>query len=154
MIFGVKDAPRIHIGLSDSSKKQFEKIDPERITGFLLDIYSADIIWEQAVISVDGRSFGIFRIYEAPTKPVIAKKDEGKDNLIKNGEIYFRYGGRTQKILAAELENIIVKRVEANNGQWLDLMAKNWKDWAATRRNLRYRESFNRERRFTGSRAR
>lgn len=66
----------------------------------------------------------MFRIYEAQVKPVIAKKDEGKDQIIKNGEVYYRYGGRTQKIQAAGLENIINKRVEQNNRQWFDLMSK------------------------------
>jgi len=46
------------------------------------------------------------------------------EQILKNGEIYYRYGGRTQKIQYAELENIINKRVEKNNKQWLDLMAK------------------------------
>jgi hypothetical protein len=67
---------------------------------------------------------GIFRVYEAQTKPVIAKRNEGKDQTIKNRDVYFRYGGRTQKIQAAELESIVSKRVEQNNKQWLDLMSK------------------------------
>jgi hypothetical protein len=124
LIFGVKDSPRIPAGLSESSLEQFNKIDPEKITGYLLEIYSADIRWEQAIVEIEGKHFGVFRIYEAPTKPIIAKKDEGKDQILKNGEIYYRYGGRTQKIQFAELENIINKRIEQNNKQWLDLMAK------------------------------
>ena len=43
---------------------------------------------------------------------------------MKNGDIYYRYGGRTQKIQYAELEAIIRHRVEQNNNQWLDLMSK------------------------------
>ena len=124
LIFGVKDAPRVHIGLSGSSKSQFDKVDPEKITGYLLEIFSSSISWEQATVSIDKKTFGVFRIYEAATKPVIAKRDEGKANLIKNGEIYYRYGGRTQKIQSAELESIITRRIERNNRQWLDLMAK------------------------------
>ncbi|HUV59749.1 MAG TPA: ATP-binding protein [Desulfatiglandales bacterium] len=124
LIFGVKNAPRLPNGLSGSALEQFNKIDPEKITGFLLEIFSADIRWEQAVVEIEGKAFGIFKIYEAAVKPVIAKKDEGKDQIIKNGEIYYRYGGRTQKIQYAELENIINKRIEQNNSQWLDLMAK------------------------------
>lgn len=124
LIHGIKDAPRTRTGLSEKSIEQFEKIDPERITGFLLETFSSDIQWEQVLLEVDGISLGIFRIYEAQVKPIIAKKDEGKDQIIKNGEIYYRYGGRTQKIQAAELENIINKRVEQNNQQWLDLMSK------------------------------
>jgi hypothetical protein len=124
LIFGVKDAPRLPTGLSKSSAEQFNKIDPEKITGYLLDIFSADIFWEQASITIDANIFGVFRIYEGRTKPIIAKKDEGKDQIIKNGEIYYRYGGRTQKIQYAEIESIINKRVEQNNKYWLDLMSK------------------------------
>ncbi|MBL4903354.1 MAG: ATP-binding protein [Desulfocapsa sp.] len=124
MIFGVQDSPRIPSGLNAASLDQFNKIDPEKITGFLLEIFSPDILWEQAVVEHDGKSFGVFKIHEAAVKPIIAKKDEGRDQIIKNGEIYYRYGGRTQKILYAELENIINKKVEQNNNQWLDLMSK------------------------------
>ena len=124
LIYGIKDAPRTRTGLSEKSIAQFEKIDPEKISGFLLEIFSVDIRWEQALIEVGGVSLGVFKIYEAQIKPVIAKKDEGKDQIIKNGDIYYRYGGRTQKIQAAELENIINKRVDQNNQQWLDLMSK------------------------------
>lgn len=124
IIFGVKDTPRVLTGMSEKSANQFEKIDPERISGFVLDIFSADICWEQASFDVEGLLFGVFHIYEAATKPVIATKDEGKDQLIKNGDVYYRYGGRTQRIQHAELESIISKRVEQNNRHWLDLMSK------------------------------
>ncbi len=124
LIFGVKDSPRLPNGLSQNSIDQFEKIDPEKITGFLLNIFSGNINWEQATFTIDAKNFGVFRIYSASVKPIIAKKDEGKDQIIKNGEIYFRYGGRTQKIQYPELESIINKRVEQNNTQWLDLMSK------------------------------
>ena len=124
LIFGVKDSPRIPEGLSPSSLGQFNKIDPQKISGYLLEIFSSDIRWEQATVQLYGQHFGVFRIHPAHTKPVIAKKDEGKDQAIKNGEIYYRYGGRTQKIQFAELENIINRRIEQNNNQWLDLMKK------------------------------
>ncbi|WP_355662501.1 ATP-binding protein [Halomonas salifodinae] len=124
LIFGIKDAPRVLMGMSARSIKQFEKIDPERITGFLLAIFSSDIEWAQAIVDIDGMRFGVFRVLSARTKPVIARKDEGKDQIIKNGEIYYRYGGRTQKIQSAELESIINHRIEQNNKNWLDLMSK------------------------------
>lgn len=124
LVFGVTDTPRRLKGLSQASLEQFEKIDPEKITGYLLDIFSGQISWEQILINYKGKHFGGFKIYPAPSKPIIAKKDEGKEQIIKNGEIYFRYGGRTQKIQYAELENIINKRIEQNNSQWLDLMSK------------------------------
>jgi hypothetical protein len=124
IIFGVTDSPRRLKGLTETALQQFDKIDPEKITGFLLDIFSGDILWVQETLSYKGKSFGIFKILPAVTKPIIAKKDEGKDQIIKNGDIYYRYGGRTQKIQYAELETIINKRIEQNNSQWLDLMLK------------------------------
>ncbi len=124
LIFGVTDTPRKLSGLSDAALEQFNKIDPEKITGFLLEIFSASISWEQINFEFKGKIFGVFRVYPAVLKPVIAKKDEGKDQIIKNGEIYYRYGGRTQKIQFAELENIIISRINHNNSQWVDLMSK------------------------------
>lgn len=124
LVFGVKDTPRTPTGLSESSLKQFNNIDPEKITGFLLEIFSADIRWEQNTFDVDGKYFGVFQIVESNSKPIIAKKNDGNDQQIKNGEIYYRYGGRTQKIQFAELQNIIERRVAQNNQQWLDLVQK------------------------------
>jgi len=124
LIYGVKDSPRIPIGLKQSSIEQFNKIYPEKISGYLLEIFSSDIVWEQDTVNIDGKIFGVFYIHEGSVKPIIAKKDEGRGQIIKNGEVYYKYGGRTQKIQYAELESIINKRVEQNNRQWLDLMSK------------------------------
>lgn len=124
LILGVTDRPRTAAGLSQRSIDQFEKIDPEKISGFLLDIFSGDICWHQDLIEFNKKHFGVFYIEEAAMKPIIAKKDEGKDQIIKNGEIYYRYGGRTQKIQHAELERMIDRRVEQNNNHWIDLMSK------------------------------
>jgi len=124
LIFGVKDSPRIPTGLSDSSLEQFEKVDPQKIIGYLLEIFSTDIRWDQATVKIGKKSHGVWRVHVAETKPVIAKKDEGKDQVIKNGEVYYRYAGRTQKVQFAELESIINSRVKRNNDQWLDLMKK------------------------------
>lgn len=124
LVFGVKDSPRIPQGMSEKSIELFRKTDPEKITGHLLELFSSDIRWDQADYEIDDNVYGAFRIYEAESKPVIAKKDEGKYQTLKNGDIYYRYGGRTQRIQYAELETIIRKRVEQNNKQWLDLMSK------------------------------
>lgn len=124
IIFGVQNSPRIPVGLSENSLDQFDKIDPAKITGALLEIFSPDIIWEQTIVQHHGSSFGVFWIPEAKTKPVIARKDEGRNQEIRNGDIYFRYGGRTQRIQYAELNNIIVDRVDENNRQWQDLVQK------------------------------
>lgn len=122
LIFGVTDSPRIAAGLSKKALDAFNRIDPERISGFLLEIFSSGISWEQTVVINDGGHFGVFKIAESEIKPVIARKDEGRDQVIRNGDIYFRYGGRTQRIQFAELESIINKRIERTNRDWIDLV--------------------------------
>ena len=122
LIFGVTDSPRVAAGMNEKSLASFNKIDPEKITGFLLDIFSSSISWEQAVVEIEGKQFGVFRIDIAENKPVIARKDEGRDQIIRNGDIYFRYGGRTQRIQSAELENIINRRIEEANRDWINLV--------------------------------
>ena len=125
LIFGVKDKPRRELaGLGDGAKDQFDRLDPELITGHLGDIFSGHIEWEHEIFSIAEMSFGVFYIHEAIVKPITCKKDEGREQTLKNGEIYFRYGGRTQKIQHSELEAIINARVEQNNRQWLDLVNK------------------------------
>lgn len=125
LIFGVKDRPKRElVGLSQRATDQFDKLDPEMVSGHLLDIFSCNISWEHEIYVLDNMNFGVFYIHESTLKPIITKKDEGKGQVLKNGEIYYRYGGRTQKIQFAELESIINKRIEYNNSQWLDLVQK------------------------------
>lgn len=125
MIFGIKDRPRRErTGLSKKAKEQFDKLDPETVTGHLLDIFSGNIIWEHDIFKVDGKYFGVFYIHQAYEKPIICKKDEGKDQILKNGDIYYRYGGRTQRIQASELEIIINERTQRINQRWIDLVQR------------------------------
>lgn len=125
IIFGVKDRPRRElIGLSVKAADQFDKLDPEMVSGHLLELFSANISWEHEIYSFNEMTFGVFYVYESNLKPIISKKDEGRPQTLKNGEIYFRYGGRTQKIQSAELELIINKRIEQNNRDWIDLVQK------------------------------
>lgn len=124
IIFGVSNSPRKLVGLNRSSLDQFERIDPERISRDLLEVFSPDIQWEQQVFLIGRKHFGVFYIYESRQKPIMARKDEGRDQLIKNGDIYFRYAGRTQRIVFAELSYIIEQRLKDANEQWLALMGK------------------------------
>ena len=124
LVYGIQNSPRVPIGLTEKSLDQFRNIDPQRITQDLLEVFSANIQWEQVEADNGSKIFGIFRIYEAAAKPIIAKKTYGRNQSIKNGEIYYRYAGRTQKIQHAELEAIIQGRIQVIINQWMDLMSK------------------------------
>ncbi len=124
IIFGVSNSPRRLIGMNEKSCAMFEKIDPETITGKLLEIFAPDIVWEQYTHEAGGKKFGCLVVDESNEKPVVAKKTAGRDNLISSGDIFFRYGGRTQKIQYSELNNIIHARIENQNVYWSKLISK------------------------------
>lgn len=125
LIFGVKDRPkRILAGMSEKSIEMFDKIDPELISGSILNLFSQNIDYTFDSFEINSKKYGVFYVYESNDKPIICKNGEGKDQELKDGEIYFRYSGRTQKIQAGELERIINERIERNNKNWLSLIEK------------------------------
>lgn len=124
IIFGVSNTPRKLVGMNNKSIEQFEKIDAARIAGDLLDMYSSNIQWEQIQYQDAKLSFGVFHIYVSEQKPIIAKKNFGRNQEIKGGEIYYRYAGRTQKIQYAELNYIIDQRIKTNTEHFMSLMNK------------------------------
>ena len=90
----------------------------------MLEIFSANIQCEQAEVIADDKTYGVFEIHEARRKPIIAKKNHGRNQSIRAGEIYYRYAGRTQKIQYAELETIVQGRIQEIINQWMDLISK------------------------------
>jgi len=121
IVFGVKDKPKEPNGLSEKSAQMFDDIDEELISGEINKIFSPAMNWEKQLIEAYGKKFGIIYIYESMIKPIIAKQDEGK---IKNGEIYYRYAGRTQKIEYGELTEIIESRIKQNTNEFVSLIDK------------------------------
>jgi predicted HTH transcriptional regulator len=124
LICGVQDKPRKPLGLSPQSIDQVEKMDPGRINGDLLGTFSEPVDWSYDVLEIGEKKFVVFFVNETTYKPIIAIKDFGKNQEIREGEIYFRYGGRTQKIRANDLHNIIEERIAKNNRDWVDLISK------------------------------
>lgn len=123
IIFGVTDKPRTLKGLSAKSLEQFTKIDEEKISGFINEHFAPYIDWEMGVVRIANKSYGVLYAHKAVTKPVICKKSDDRQN-IKNGEIYYRYAGRTEVIQYSELANIIESRIKDNNQQWLNKVKK------------------------------
>lgn len=119
LVFGVTDSPRELQGLSIKSMESFEKLDPERMTGHINEVFSGHIEWQATTIEIDNKKFACFKVLEAKLKPLICKSDHGK-NVLRNGDVYFRYGGRTQRIRHSELQAIIQARIEDANKAWLE----------------------------------
>ncbi len=120
IIFGVKDSPRVTIGLKNP--KKFNETKQEKITQFLLEHFSPEIKYELGTIEVDDKIFGYLFTYPSDEKPVICKKNRDKE--LKSGEIYYRYRGQSKKIEYAELRKIIQEYREKERVSWMKLIEK------------------------------
>lgn len=127
IIFGIGDSPRDTIGLKPKNLKQFEELKPEEFTKNLCDYFSPEIQWTNATYEFSSRQFGVIYIYELQNKPAICKKTyiqkEDKYSL-KEGDIYYRYGGRSEKIKYSELNQIIEIQRKKEQAQWMKFIAK------------------------------
>ena len=114
IIFGISDSPRKPEGMTNN---QFEAIDSEKITQFLAKYFSPEILWEMQEYEIDGKKYGVMRISESPNKPVICKANADK---IFEGEIYYRYRGRSEKIKYPEIQSIFWEREELQKKTWME----------------------------------
>ncbi len=117
LIFGITNSPRKLKGLNEKSKQQFNSIDEEKISGFIIEYFSPYVDWELGSYKKEDKFFGILYIYKSNQKPIICKKDYS--DILKNGCIYYRYAGRTQVIGFSEISNIIENRIKSNNDLWV-----------------------------------
>lgn len=113
IVFGIKDKPREIVGID---KARFDGIDPAKMTETLNSYFQPEIEYEVDIKEWEGKSFGIIYTFPSQQKPVMAIKNSG--DLIKDGEIYYRYGGKTEKIKYPELKKILEENLEKQNDAW------------------------------------
>jgi len=117
IIFGIKDNPRKIVGINPD---RFNEISQEKITSFLLEYFSPEIRWDIGVIDYDEVAIGYIYTDKSENKPVICKKN--KDNIIKNGEIYYRYRAQSKNIEYGELIKIINEIREKERQYWVKII--------------------------------
>ena len=115
LVFGIKDSPR---DIKGTDGNNFDSIDEEKVTGFINELFAPTIEWQKEVVEFEGLVLGVIYIWEAFNKPVIAIKDGGRGQEIKNGEIYYRYIGRSQKIRYPELKLLLDAKLERERAAW------------------------------------
>lgn len=114
IVFGIKNNPRDLVGLNSSN---FEEMEEEKVTSYLNSVFAPMIIFEKFVITERSKSVGILYIHQAEEKPVICLKNDG---TLKEGEIYYRYGGRSEKIKFAEIKKLFdIVKAEERKG-WME----------------------------------
>ena len=118
--FGISDNPRIVKGLQDD---RFERLDPRKLTEFLNQHCSPEIIWEPGSIEIENKAIGFIFVKEAPQKPLICTGNAGQNDIIE-GRVYYRYRGQSLEIKYSELRQIIEDRLELERRAWMKHIEK------------------------------
>jgi hypothetical protein len=116
IVYGVANCPHKLIGLKDN---RFNELDPEKLTAYLNEHFDPEIEWDRHVHELDGKEYGILYFSESRNKPVICRKGSDDNKSLKEGEIYYRYKGRTQTIRYAEMKELIEERRKHEQLLWL-----------------------------------
>ncbi|TLD80916.1 ATP-binding protein [Helicobacter sp. MIT 05-5293] len=115
IIFGIQDKPRKPIGMTNENFKDFDNKD---FSEFLNQHFAPEIQFETSNFTYQKKDFGVIQVLESDNKPIICIKNGGKKQELIEGDIYYRYSGRTQKIKHPELKNIIDKNLEIERQKW------------------------------------
>ena len=119
-VFGVADNPRLLKGLTPESIQSIENFDAKDITEFFNSCLSPEISWDWRLHEVDEKNFLILYISQASEKPVICVKNHGKD--IKEGDIFYRYRGRSERIRYPELRSLLDQNRKQEQLSWMRLL--------------------------------
>lgn len=115
IVYGVANSPHKLIGLKDD---RFDQLDPATLSGYLSEHFDPEVEWDQHLHEVDNKLFGILYFHESRNKPVICRKGTDDGKSLKEGEIYYRYKGRSQTIRYAELKELIEERRKHEQLLW------------------------------------
>jgi len=118
LVFGVTNQPHRLVGMTND---RLTTLDPADMTEFLNVCFAPSIDWEMHIHEEGGKHFGILFVHEATVKPVVCARNGGS---IRDGGIYYRYGGQTRLILSADLHKLIQQRVDAERRTWQELLAR------------------------------
>lgn len=115
IVYGIGSNPHILMGLKNDS---FDKLDPAKLAQFLNEHFDPEIHCDRQLYELEGKTFGLLYIYESTNKPVICKKGTDDGKSLKEGEIYYRYSGRTQTIRYPELKELMEERRKQEQLLW------------------------------------
>ena len=114
IVFGVKDSPRELVGVNS---RGFDRLDSSRVTEYLNSAFSPEIEWEAFRIEVEGFQLGVIAAKRAVVRPVVCTKTDGQ--RLREADIYYRYGGRSDRIRYPELQRLLLERQEHERDTWL-----------------------------------
>ena len=119
LIFGISDSPRRLLGLASTT---FQNLDEAKISEYLNSVLAPAIEFDKGAYELAGVTIGYIAVSEADHKPIVCIKNDG-DHL-REGDIYYRYSGRSQRIRYPELSQILRTIEEHERERWLALFEK------------------------------
>lgn len=116
VIFGIKDKPREPIGMTNDN---FANIEVEKISEYLNNHFAPEINFSIHDFKDGNKKFGVFVIEQSRNKPVMCIR-ETKGQVANEGDIYYRYAGRSEKIKYPELKLILEENREFEKKKWME----------------------------------
>lgn len=110
IVFGIEDQTRSILGLDHAKSKRFDEYDLADATARLNSRFTPTIRIGKTLCSVGNHDLGVIYVYESNSKPVIATSSGS--GVIREGDVFYSYGARRERIKYAELDGIIRHRVE------------------------------------------
>ena len=118
IIFGIKDQPRELVGLQSNN---FEITDEAKITSYLNNVFSPEIIFEKFVVEIQSKNVGVLYTHKASYKPVVCSKN---DNELKESDIYYRYNAKSERIKYPELKLLLEQIKTEERKSWMEHFEK------------------------------
>ena len=104
IIFGIKDSPRIPLGLDKSVK-----FNEDRFRNIANNHFYPELEWEFKEFDLDKETYGLLLIHEGEQKPHVCIKQWS--NEVTDGVIYYRYRGENLAIRSADLIKLLESRL-------------------------------------------
>lgn len=122
IVFGVKPKPHTVVGLSEEKLQYIRNIDRSEISSKLDAYYHPTIEWDFIEYNYKDKPLIIFYVSESFNKPVICAKTSG--DTTREGDIYFSYNARRERIKYPELRNIFDAIRKSERNDWFNLLKK------------------------------
>lgn len=119
IVFGVKNSPHIPLGMTNS---RLQNIDPKDIESKIREHFEPSIKWDFGTFMLNEKELGYIHVEESEIKPVVCQKN--KNEILREGAIYYRYRGETREIAYPELRKLLDSEREKERIMWIKHIEK------------------------------
>ena len=121
LIFGIDPDTKRVVGIP---QKELGRHDPADMSRFFDSCIQPAPRWKGREVNLRGQNIGVIFVYESDTKskPLICLKQFG--NRLRQGDVFYRYTGRTDRIGYPEMQQLLKERDSAIQQEWMNLVKR------------------------------